>query len=85
MARDGDTIAFPDNRHRVKVGDLREWHYIRVHCERCKHMSEIRPEVLQRRFDGETAISDLASKFKCRACGKVGSRFWDAWQTNRNA
>jgi predicted RNA-binding Zn-ribbon protein involved in translation (DUF1610 family) len=82
---DDDTIAFPDARHRVKVGDLREWHYGKVICEDCRHMGILYPAMLLKRYDPETPISDLAAKFKCAECGKVGTRFWDAWRIKRNA
>jgi|GEM_PF-5033087 len=80
-----DTIAFPDARHRIKVGDLREWHYIKVICEGCGHAGILHPGTLLRRYDPEKPISDLAAKFKCAECGAIGTKFWDAWKINRNA
>ena len=79
-----DTIAFPDARHRVKVGDLRDWHYVKVFCQRCGHVGLLFPKTLKRRYDAETRIADLAPKFRCENCGKRGSRHWDAWQMSRN-
>ena len=83
-AVDDDTIAFPDARHRVKVGDLRDWHYVKVFCQRCGHVGLLFPKTLRRRYDAETRIADLAPKFRCENCGKRGSRHWDAWQMSRN-
>jgi predicted RNA-binding Zn-ribbon protein involved in translation (DUF1610 family) len=83
-AMEDDTIAFPDARHRVKVGDLRDWHYVKVMCQRCGHVGLLYPRTLRHRFDPETPISELAPKFRCDNCGKRGSRYWDAWQMSRN-
>ncbi|MGI9491332.1 MAG: hypothetical protein ACR2QF_02785 [Geminicoccaceae bacterium] len=47
-------------------------------------MTELPPSVFQRRYPDKTPISDIAPRFRCRNCGKLGTRFWDAWQINRN-
>ena len=74
-----DRIAFPDARWRVEVGELQDNHYVKVICDRCGHKGRIEPDWFRRRFPAETMISDLAKRFKCSACGKVGQPFWDAW------
>ncbi len=74
-------IAFPDARHRVKIGDLKPGMFVRVHCENdgCKHVAEIDAEEMQGLGDPETEIGQLAPRFKCRQCRHVGTRHWDAW------
>lgn len=76
------TIAFPGTRHRVRVCDLRPGMFVRIHCEddACKHIAEIPADEFQRGRDPEAMIVSLAPKFRCQACGRLGTRFWDVWQ-----
>ncbi len=73
-------IAFPDARHRVQVGQLEPDMFIRVICETCDHIEEKPAAFFQERYAADVAFSDLAPRFKCKACGKVGTPFWDAWR-----
>lgn len=74
-------IAYPEGRHRVKIGDLTSGMFVRIFCEGvgCKHMVEIDAEEIQAYGDPDTDISQLAPRFKCRQCRRVGTRHWDAW------
>lgn len=76
------TIAFPDARHRVKIGDLEADMFVRVHCgnDACKHVSELHAAYWQERYAADATFTDLAEKFRCSECGTVGTRFWDAWR-----
>lgn len=85
MSRDQDNVVFEHARDEVTVGDLREWHYLKIRCETCKHEGRFTASALQRRFSEDRAIADLAPRFRCKNCGKLGSKSWDVWQINRNA
>jgi ribosomal protein S27E len=73
-------IAFPESCHHVKVGDLAEGMFLRVICEECGHLEEIPASRFRTTYPADTEFSDLAKRFKCTACGKVGTRFWDVWR-----
>ena len=73
-------ITFPEDRHRVKVGDLLLGMFVRIICDPCDHLVEIDAADFRKGGDPETQICDLAPRFKCSDCGKVGTRFWDAWR-----
>ena len=73
-------IAFPESRQRVKVGDLVNGMFFQVICEACDHLEEVPAAYFEVRFLAETEFSDLATRFKCTACDKVGTRFWYVWR-----
>lgn len=80
------TLAYPDARHQVKVGDVVDGMFVRIICEAkdCDHLVEIDAADFQSIGDPDTFIADLAPSFKCEECGHVGTPFWDAWLCPNN-
>lgn len=80
-------IAYPDGRHRVKIGDLEPGMFVRIICEvrGCDHLVEIDAEDFKKRGDPETELVHMAPGFRCEKCGHVGTRFWDAWRRTGQA
>ena len=68
-------------RYAVRVGDLRDWHVLRVRCERCKHEGSIYPARLRARAHESARLVDLAARFRCQHCKASGQVSWAVFRS----
>ena len=71
-------------RYAVRVGDLRDWHVLRVRCERCKHEGSIYPARLRARAHESARLVDLAARFRCQHCKASGQVSWAVFRVRRD-
>ncbi|TBC12649.1 hypothetical protein [Rhizobium ruizarguesonis] len=49
----------------MKLDDLRQWHHLYGAC-RCGHIGYIKHDQLAKKYGGETTLSDLKPKLRCK-------------------
>lgn len=67
-----------------RLEDLQVWNILLARCGACKHLGEIYPTSLERRFRGHERLVKLQSGLKCGRCDNRGTNTWQVYRIGRN-
>lgn len=56
-------------KYKLRLGDLKPWHILRVICFSCRHVANVSPAPMLARFGEHQRLVDLDSRFACQECG----------------
>ena len=69
-------------RYNLRLEELLGCHAVEIECGNCGHKGLVAPHRLHDRFAGHLRLIEIASRMRCRRCGRAGAMDWRVVQAS---